>query len=152
MWFAYVLLSEKTGRMYVGISKDPERRLLAHNGLIKGGAKSTRGFRPWKILHIIEAGLEKGIAQTLEFRIKSLKKNEKLSTHSIKILREAVHTEFIANRNVLAEKILRHLQKNEGVSSLVDLSKEFGNQIRPALNHLADSNHIEIKNEEVHLK
>jgi len=46
MFFVYVLLSEKTGRRYVGMSSDPQRRLLEHNG---GHTKSTKGYRPWVI-------------------------------------------------------------------------------------------------------
>jgi putative endonuclease len=44
MYFVYVLLSEKTGRRYVGMSNDPEKRLLQHNA---GYTKSTKAYRPW---------------------------------------------------------------------------------------------------------
>ncbi len=43
----YVLLSEPTGRTYVGITRDPARRLAQHNGEQPGGAKATRAGRPW---------------------------------------------------------------------------------------------------------
>jgi putative endonuclease len=48
MFFVYVLLSVKTKRRYVGMSGDPEKRLLQHNG---GYTKSTKGYRPWIIVH-----------------------------------------------------------------------------------------------------
>ena len=44
MFYVYVLRSEKTKRRYVGMSGDPEKRLLEHNN---GYTKSTKGSRPW---------------------------------------------------------------------------------------------------------
>ena len=52
-WFVYVIKSLTTGRTYVGATTDPKRRLRQHNGEIKGGAKNTRAFRPYKIVRII---------------------------------------------------------------------------------------------------
>ena len=48
---AYVcyFLSNQTRRSYVGITNCLERRLRQHNGLIKGGARATRGKGPWKV-------------------------------------------------------------------------------------------------------
>ncbi len=46
-WYVYVLVSEVRRRTYVGISTDPGRRLLQHNGERPGGARSTRAGRPW---------------------------------------------------------------------------------------------------------
>jgi len=48
MFYIYVLISEKTGRRYVGMSKDPEKRLIQHNS---GFTKSTKAYRPWKIVY-----------------------------------------------------------------------------------------------------
>lgn len=44
----YVLKSEKDNRLYVGMSSDVQKRLLEHNS---GRTKSTKGYRPWKLLH-----------------------------------------------------------------------------------------------------
>ena len=44
----YAIQSEKDGRIYVGFTKDLERRVLWHN---QGKTKSTKGYRPWKILY-----------------------------------------------------------------------------------------------------
>lgn len=71
MWFVYVLVSCDSRRTYSGITNHPEQRLRAHNGLIKGGAKATRGWRPWKFLHLLEIGPEKRIAQIIESKIKN---------------------------------------------------------------------------------
>jgi putative endonuclease len=48
-WIVYVLVSESAERTYVGISTDLERRLDQHNGIVAGGARSTRPGRPWKV-------------------------------------------------------------------------------------------------------
>jgi putative endonuclease len=48
MFFVYVLLSQKTNRRYVGMSSDPEKRLLQHNG---GYNRSTKAYIPWIKVH-----------------------------------------------------------------------------------------------------
>jgi len=49
-YFVYIIENEKS-RHYVGISTDPDRRVVEHN---KGSAKSTRPFGPWKIIYTEE--------------------------------------------------------------------------------------------------
>lgn len=76
-WFVYVLLSsggsrERARRSYVGISLDPARRLLQHNGELPGGAKSTRGGRPWRIGRVLGPYSGRGQAQQLEASLKKL--------------------------------------------------------------------------------
>ena len=44
MYYVYVLRSEKNGSRYVGMSEDPDKRLIQHNA---GYTKSTKAFRPW---------------------------------------------------------------------------------------------------------
>lgn len=44
----YILKSRKDGRLYKGITADLERRLEEHN---RGKTKSTKGFRPWELIH-----------------------------------------------------------------------------------------------------
>ncbi|KAJ8907746.1 hypothetical protein NDN08_007852 [Rhodosorus marinus] len=42
------------GRTYIGFTTNPRRRLRQHNGeLLRGGAKSTRAHRPWKMLLVV---------------------------------------------------------------------------------------------------
>jgi putative endonuclease len=47
-YFVYVIKSCKDGRLYVGLSKDPENRLKDHNF---GRVFSTKGFKPWKVVY-----------------------------------------------------------------------------------------------------
>ena len=47
-FFVYAIVSEKDNRIYVGFSSDFEKRLKEHNA---GKTKSTKGFRPWKLLY-----------------------------------------------------------------------------------------------------
>ncbi len=42
--FVYVLRSQKDESEYVGISENPERRLIEHNA---GEVKSTKAYKPW---------------------------------------------------------------------------------------------------------
>ena len=46
----YILQSKKTGRLYIGQSKNVEARLARHN---RGGVTSTKAGRPWKLLHSV---------------------------------------------------------------------------------------------------
>jgi len=48
MMYVYVLKSEKDNRLYVGISANVLKRLLEHNA---GRTKSTKGYRPWILVH-----------------------------------------------------------------------------------------------------
>lgn len=76
-WFVYVLYSCRTGRLYTGITLDPARRLLEHNGLNKKGAKATRAGRPWRIVYT-ERVDTKSLALKREAAIKALKRHDKL--------------------------------------------------------------------------
>lgn len=52
MFFVYAIKSEKDGRVYVGMCIEVEVRLKEHNA---GKTKSTKGFRPWKLIYTEEA-------------------------------------------------------------------------------------------------
>ena len=51
MFYAYVLLSLKSKRIYVGSTEDVENRLLKHNS---GKVKSTQFYVPWVIKQVEE--------------------------------------------------------------------------------------------------
>lgn len=69
-WFVYVLVSSVTERTYVGITTDPDRRLLEHNGELPGGAKATRPWRPWTVGRLYGPISSRSEASKLEHRIK----------------------------------------------------------------------------------
>lgn len=72
-WYVYVIRSLRTGRTYVGATVDEKRRLRQHNGEIKGGAKSTRGFRPWEVIRVIGPIPTQREALKEERRVKKLR-------------------------------------------------------------------------------
>lgn len=74
-WFIYILYSIRTGKLYTGISKDPQTRLTRHNA--GKGAKYTRTGRPWRIVYL-ETRDTRGEALRREYEIKGLTRAEKL--------------------------------------------------------------------------
>jgi putative endonuclease len=48
MFFVYVLRSEVDDRLYKGMTNDLKRRFKEHNS---GKHKSTKGYRPWKLVY-----------------------------------------------------------------------------------------------------
>lgn len=70
-WFVYVLWSERLGRTYVGITTEPERRLAQHNGERAGGARATRGGRPWALGAVFGPYPDRGAATREELRVKA---------------------------------------------------------------------------------
>ena len=48
MFYVYVLQSQIDGRLYKGLTQNLNERLMQHN---KGKTKSTKAFRPWKLLY-----------------------------------------------------------------------------------------------------
>ena len=51
MVFVYALSNKVNSEIYIGISKDPERRLLEHN---RGQNMYTKAFKPWVIIYTEE--------------------------------------------------------------------------------------------------
>lgn len=47
-YYVYVLQSNKTGQLYIGLTKDLVKRLKEHN---QGLNFSTKPFIPWKVIH-----------------------------------------------------------------------------------------------------
>lgn len=78
-WRVYVLISQRTGATYVGVALDPGRRLAQHNGERPGGAKATRGQRPWALGAIYGPYDERGAAQRVEARVKRLRGRARLA-------------------------------------------------------------------------
>lgn len=73
-WVCYVIRSLKSSHTYVGISNQLHRRLRQHNGLIKGGAKYTRGRGPWALVCFLTAFPSESAVKQLEWRLHHLPK------------------------------------------------------------------------------
>ena len=48
MHYVYILLNEAKARTYTGVADDVDKRLVEHNS---GKVKSSRSYRPYKIIH-----------------------------------------------------------------------------------------------------
>lgn len=46
-FYVYALITESSGLIYVGMARDPDKRLIEHN---KGKSKFTKGHMPWKLI------------------------------------------------------------------------------------------------------
>ena len=63
----YAIKSNRGGRVYVGLSSNPERRLKEHN---TGDTKSTKAYKPWRIIYKKFVG-SRVEARKLEKKLKS---------------------------------------------------------------------------------
>jgi putative endonuclease len=69
--FCVYLLQHQTGRTYVGISTDVERRVKQHNGILKGGARCTRMLgNGWELVKHSGYDFDRSEAQSLEKKVK----------------------------------------------------------------------------------
>lgn len=57
-------------RIYTGYTANSETRLLQHNGLLRGGARSTRRYRPWTYYFKIIGFKSKAEARSFEYKMK----------------------------------------------------------------------------------
>jgi len=49
------LISDDKNRTYIGVTKNLEKRIKQHNGILSGGAKSTKSGTNWKYICILSA-------------------------------------------------------------------------------------------------
>jgi putative endonuclease len=82
-WFVYILKCAD-GTLYTGVTTDLTRRLREHNGELKGGrgAKYTKARRP-VVLAYSEAASDRSSAQTREYELRTLTKENKRALCSI---------------------------------------------------------------------
>lgn len=71
-WACYYLASTTKPRSYIGATVDPARRLRQHNGEIKGGARYTRGGRPWRRVCYVDGFQNQRQALQFEWRWKHM--------------------------------------------------------------------------------
>ncbi len=74
-WFIY-MIRLGNGHLYTGISLDPARRLLQHQGIKAGGAKALRGKAPLQLIWQHQVP-NKMIASQLEYQLKRWSKSDK---------------------------------------------------------------------------
>lgn len=75
-YFVYIAKC-RTGTLYTGITTDLERRILQHNGELKGGSIYTSARRPVQLVYS-EACASRSEALKRECDIKKLPRNKKL--------------------------------------------------------------------------
>ena len=64
----YAIMSLNDGRIYVGMSQNPKQRIREHNS---GRVFSTKGYRPWKLIHIENCGCDRKVDRQREKYLKS---------------------------------------------------------------------------------
>ncbi len=67
MYTVYAIRSKVDGRIYVGFTDNPERRIKEHNS---GKTKSTKGYVPWELFYT-ETALSRTEARSREMYLKS---------------------------------------------------------------------------------
>ncbi len=67
MYYVYVLKSSAHGRLYIGSSADPDKRLASHNA---GRVRSTKTYRPWERI-LVEECPDRQAAEKRERYLKS---------------------------------------------------------------------------------
>ncbi|MFH0749827.1 MAG: GIY-YIG nuclease family protein, partial [Candidatus Gottesmanbacteria bacterium] len=72
--YVYTLLSQKNNDLYIGYSEDLKRRFAQHNN---GMVKSTKGYRPWKLVYY-EGYIAKKDATEREKQLKDHKAKQDL--------------------------------------------------------------------------
>ncbi len=76
MEYTLYCLKCSDGTYYIGITPDLEKRVKAHNGVLRGGAKYTKGRRPVKVVYI-EKLENKSEALKREYELKRLTRSQK---------------------------------------------------------------------------
>jgi len=71
-YFVYFLQSLKNNDLYVGSTEDVEKRVALHNA---GKVKSTKAYRPWKLLDF-EEGESRSVAVKRERFFKTHQQKE----------------------------------------------------------------------------
>ena len=73
----YLLQSlSSPSKTYIGYTVNPHRRLKQHNGLIKGGAKYTSKFGPWKFICITEGFRSESLGLKFEWAWQNPKRSK----------------------------------------------------------------------------
>lgn len=68
--YCYILKNDDNQKTYNGYTVNTEKRLRQHNGIITGGAKSTKHSNTWKYICIVSGYPDKINALQCEWRIR----------------------------------------------------------------------------------
>jgi putative endonuclease len=82
IWTLYIIQSTVHGKLYTGISVDPDRWLAQHNA--GKGAKFTKVGGPWKTVYREVLGPGQGNALKRELAVKRLSRSQKLRLTSVR--------------------------------------------------------------------
>ena len=93
-YYTYILQSEKTGRLYIGQTRDVSKRITEHNA---GLSRSTRGYIPWKLLHYEELN-NRHEAMKLEHKLKKWKSKIRVLEWIDRQLGESVENQLVERR------------------------------------------------------
>jgi len=74
MYYVYILESETTGKLYIGQTDDPDKRLQDHN---RGASPYTRGKGPWKRI-FLKAFSTRSESLAYEKKLKSWKSSQRI--------------------------------------------------------------------------
>jgi predicted GIY-YIG superfamily endonuclease len=95
----YLLKSEVSNRTYVGYTVNLKKRIRQHNGEIKGGAKKTQKYRPWKLVAWVTGFPYERTALQYEFCVQRTKKYRRTSgvKNKLFIMKMLLHQEKICS-------------------------------------------------------
>lgn len=110
MYVCYVLQSTRSTRTYVGITTNFARRLRQHNGELKGGAKYTRSYRPWKLVFMVGHFPTKSAAMQFEWQVKHRSKRQSGPPRARRIaaIQEAIAAGTPNNVTILHDEEMLH--------------------------------------------
>lgn len=81
-YYVYILQSQRNGQYYIGVSKDPQRRLKGHN---RGNTRSTKHKKPLTLV-FSQKYSDQHYARRIEYKLKHLKRRDYLE----KIIKDKV--------------------------------------------------------------
>ena len=98
--YVYILYSVENERTYVGYTVNPVRRILQHNGVLKGGAKYTSAFGPWVLFCLIEGFNNNIEALQAEWALKHVSKKRKTAQRRLEDLDILLNKEQFTSNSV----------------------------------------------------
>jgi structure-specific endonuclease subunit SLX1 len=98
--YVYILYSIENKRTYVGYTINPVRRILQHNGVLKGGAKYTCAFGPWVLFCLIGGFNDNIEALQAEWALKHVSKKRKTALQRLTDLDVLMNKEQFTSNSI----------------------------------------------------